>query len=95
MLWVALHFPPLPIESLERIAAWACQFTPKVSLEPPRELLMEVAGSLRRFGGSCGLVMELVSGETLADLVRRRRLPIAESLRLASQIAAASLTTSS
>ena len=44
---------------------------------------------LAEFGGSCGLVMELVSGETLADLVRRRRLPIAESLRLASQIAAA------
>jgi protein ImuB len=62
MLWVALHFPPLPAESLERIAAWACQFTPKVSLEPPRELLMEVAGSLRRFGGSQGLLEKLLAG---------------------------------
>jgi serine/threonine-protein kinase len=44
---------------------------------------------LAEFGGSCGLVMELVSGETLADLIRRRRLPIAEALRLSAQIAAA------
>jgi protein ImuB len=62
MLWVALHFPPLTAENLERIAAWACQFTPKVSLEPPRALLLEVAGSLRRFGGSHGLVEKLNAG---------------------------------
>jgi protein ImuB len=62
MLWVALHFPPLSDGSLERIAAWACQFTPKVSLEPPRALLMEVAGSLRRFGGRDGLLRKLRTG---------------------------------
>src|SRR6202008_2058769 len=62
MLWVALHFQSLPADSLERIAAWACQFTPKVSLEPPRELLMEVQGSLRRFGGSRGLLEKLRDG---------------------------------
>ena len=62
MLWVALHFPPLPAENLERIAAWACQFTPKVSLEPPRGLLLEVAGSLRRFGGRHGLLEKLGAG---------------------------------
>jgi serine/threonine-protein kinase len=44
---------------------------------------------LAEFGGSCGLVMELVSGETLADTLRQRRLPITETLRIASQIAAA------
>src|SRR4051812_24430592 len=62
MLWVALHFPPLPAENLERIAAWACQFTPKVSLEPPRELLLEVQGSLRRFGGIQALLDKLCNG---------------------------------
>jgi protein ImuB len=62
MLWVALHFPPLPDGSLERIAAWACQFTPKVSLEPPRALLLEVAGSLRRFGGRDSLLRKLRAG---------------------------------
>jgi protein ImuB len=51
MLWVALHFPHLPPGTLEAIAAWACQFTPKVSLEPPQALLLEVEGSLRLFGG--------------------------------------------
>ncbi len=51
MLWVALQFPDLPPGALEPIAAWACQFTPRVSLEPPRELLLEVQGSLRLFGG--------------------------------------------
>ena len=51
MLWVAIHFPHLPPQALAPIAAWACQFTPKVSLEPPQELLLEVGGSLRLFGG--------------------------------------------
>ena len=51
MLWVALRFPCLPPEALAPIAAWACQFTPRVSLEPPQELLLEVQGSLRLFGG--------------------------------------------
>ena len=52
MLWVALRFPCLPPAALAPIAAWACQFTPRVSLEPPQELLLEVQGSLRLFGGS-------------------------------------------
>jgi protein ImuB len=51
MLWVALHFPSLAPGTLEAIAAWACQFTPRVSLEPPRALLLEVEGSLLCFGG--------------------------------------------
>ena len=44
---------------------------------------------LAEFGGSCGLVMELVSGDTLADTLRRRRLPLAEALGFGTQIAAA------
>ena len=51
MLWVALHFPLLPQGTLEAIGAWACQFTPKVSLEAPQAVLLEVEGSLRLFGG--------------------------------------------
>ena len=42
-------FPLLPQGTLEAIAAWACQFTPRVSLEPPQALLLEVEGSLRLF----------------------------------------------
>lgn len=36
--------------ALERIAAWAIQFTPAVSIAP-REVLLEIAGSLTIFGG--------------------------------------------
>jgi protein ImuB len=51
MLWVALHLPGLTPGALEPIAAWACQFTPRVSLAPPRALVAEVQASLRLFGG--------------------------------------------
>ncbi|HEY7238106.1 MAG TPA: DNA polymerase Y family protein [Burkholderiales bacterium] len=62
MLWVALRFPLLPQATLEAIGAWACQFTPKVSLEPPQALLLEVEGSLRLFGGLPFLKQKLRSG---------------------------------
>jgi protein ImuB len=62
MLWVALHFPCLPTHALAPIAAWACQFTPRVSLEPPQELLLEVQGSLRLFGGFAAFKRELAAG---------------------------------
>ncbi|HVJ12384.1 MAG TPA: DNA polymerase Y family protein [Burkholderiales bacterium] len=62
MLWAALHFPSLPPEALAPIAAWACQFTPRVSLEPPQELLLEVEGSLRLFGGFDLLRQKLAAG---------------------------------
>jgi protein ImuB len=62
MLWVALHFTFLPPGRLEAIAAWACQFTPKASLEPPQGLLLEVEGSLRLFGGLQPLMQKLRAG---------------------------------
>lgn len=37
--------------ALERIAAWAMQFTPAVSIAPPAEVLLEIGGSLKVFGG--------------------------------------------
>jgi protein ImuB len=37
--------------SLERIAAWAIQFTPAVHIAPPCTVLLEIAGSLALFGG--------------------------------------------
>jgi len=38
-------------QTLEQLATWALQFTPRVSLQPPEALLLEVAGSLRYFQG--------------------------------------------
>ena len=66
MLWVALHFTSLPGCTLEPIAAWACQFTPKVALEPPQALVLEVAASLRHFGGRDSFLAKLRAG--LAEL---------------------------
>jgi len=62
MLWVALHLPGLTPGTLERIAAWACQFTPRVSLEPPRALAAEVEASLPLFGGRDALLAKLRAG---------------------------------
>lgn len=78
MLWVALHFPQLRRQALSRghaqpeperealaaVAAWACQFTPRVSLDPPQELLLEVEGSLRYFGGRWKFLARLRAGLT-------------------------------
>jgi protein ImuB len=68
MLWVALHFPGLPAAMLEPIAAWACQFTPRVALEAPDALLVEVEGSLRYFGGEPALLSALESGLASMDV---------------------------
>lgn len=42
---------PSEAAALARLAAWAGRFTPVVSLAPPREVMLEVAGSLTLFGG--------------------------------------------
>jgi len=47
---------------LEQLAVWAVQFTPKVSIEPPHALLLEVRGSLKYFGGLKKLLAK-ISGD--------------------------------
>src|SRR3954451_23520419 len=61
MLWVALQLPGLRPGMLETLAGWACQFTPRVALEPDA-LLLEVEGSLRCFGGREALLAALEGG---------------------------------
>ena len=48
--------------ALERIAAWAIQFTPSVSLSRPAEILLEIEGSLTIFRGLKHLWNELGDG---------------------------------
>ena len=48
--------------ALERIAAWAIQFTPAVSIARPAEALLEIAGSLTIFRGLKHLWTEVQEG---------------------------------
>ena len=76
------HAPPEPErEALAALAAWACQFTPRVSLEPPQALLMEVEGSLRYFGGRWKFLARLRAG--LPRLGFEARIAEASSARAA------------
>lgn len=67
-LWMAVHLrePPAP-GALESLAAWCHELTPVVSVEAPRSLLLELAGSLRLFGGLAAIKAMLA-----AELERRR-----------------------
>jgi protein ImuB len=47
------------LAALERMASWALQFTPTVSIAQPAEVLLEVGGSLKLFGGFNRLWMEV------------------------------------
>lgn len=62
-LWLAVHMaaspcPPAP-QDLERLGARAQRLTPRVSLDPPDSLLLEVKGSLHLFGGVEGVSREM------------------------------------
>lgn len=48
--------------ALERVAAWALQFTPAVSIAPPADMLLELAGSLKLFGGLHRLCAQVEKG---------------------------------
>jgi protein ImuB len=77
------HAPPEPErEALAAVAAWACQFTPRVSLEPPQGIVAEVAGSLRFFGGLEPLKAKLRQG--LTELGFKAALAVAPTARAAS-----------
>jgi protein ImuB len=55
-LWGGVHLPAAaPADALQRLAVRAQRYTPRVSLEPPDGLLLEVKGSLQLFAGVAGL----------------------------------------
>ncbi len=71
--------------ALETVANWACQFTSRVSLEPPQAVLLEVEGSLRLFGGAGRLMARLRSG--LAGIGFETRLAAGPTARAALWLA--------
>ncbi len=72
-------------QALERLGAWACQFTPIVSVAPPDGLLLEIKGSLKLFGGVDGLLNRVRRG--LRDLGYRVSIAIAPTPTAASALA--------
>ena len=73
-LRVAARDPRREARHLEALARWARSLTPCVSLEPPDQLLLEVQGSLRLFGGLAALVERAAAdlearGQTVAFAV--------------------------
>ncbi|MGB5080861.1 MAG: DNA polymerase Y family protein, partial [Burkholderiales bacterium] len=65
-LRIAPRDPAAETEALLGVAGWAAQFTPAVALEFPDGVLLEVAGSLKLFGGLASLIERLRRG--LADM---------------------------
>src|SRR4030095_5095338 len=61
--------------ALLRLAGWAGQFTPRVSVTPPEALLLEVRGSLGLFGGADALQCKVRKG--LAELGYTARVALA------------------
>jgi len=61
-LWAGIHLPECGSgQELEQLASLALRFTPRVSLEPPDGLLLEVKGSLGLFAGLPALREQLRS----------------------------------
>jgi protein ImuB len=57
---LAVHLAASPSrQDLERLGARAQRLTPRISLDPPDSLLLEVKGSLHLFGGAEGLSREM------------------------------------
>lgn len=72
---------------LERLCAWACQFTPIVSATSPDGLLLEIKGSLKLFGGVNVLCNRVRRG--LRDLGYRASIAIAPTPTAAIALARA------
>src|SRR5487761_627026 len=62
-LWLAVHLAASSSQpsqqDLERLGVRAQRLTPRVSLDPPDGLLLEIKGSLHLFGGVEGLTREM------------------------------------
>jgi protein ImuB len=79
-LRVAAREPRRERALLDAVAMLAQEFTPRVSLEPPDGLLLEVRGSLRLFGGAralCGRLRERLQARGLDPCLALTPAPLA------------------
>ena len=65
-LQVRRHDPVLEAAALQGLAAWASRYTSRLSVQPPRGLLLEIGGSVRLFGGLGPLLQAI--GDDLSHL---------------------------
>ncbi len=80
--------------ALQGLAAWAGQFTPTISLAPPDGLLLELAGSLRLFGGLAPLLRKIeINLRELGYHTRIATAPIASAALLLARAGAGSKLT--
>lgn len=49
-------------QALSNLACWAGRFTPTLSLASPNELLLEIGGCLRLFGGEAAIASAVITG---------------------------------
>jgi protein ImuB len=61
-LWLGVHLRQADPALLQRLAVLAQRFTPRVSVEPPDGLVLEVQGSLALFGGAARLYRAFRAG---------------------------------
>jgi protein ImuB len=73
--------------TLERLCAWAYQFTPIISATPPDGLLLEIKSSLKLFGGIEGLLAQVRRG--LRDLGHKAVIAVAPTPAAATVLARA------
>ncbi len=83
---VAIKFVHPSFEHAESLARLRREARALAALNHPHVATLH---ELVEFDSGCGLVMELVDGETLAEALTHQRLAMADVLRLASQVAAA------
>jgi protein ImuB len=61
-LRIVEHDAGVERDALEQVAGWLLQFTPGVTLQPPDAVLLDVAASLRLFGGRERLLARIRDG---------------------------------
>ncbi|MEY3713500.1 MAG: hypothetical protein RL321_1120 [Pseudomonadota bacterium] len=66
--WLALQCTEVKPGALERLSALAMDYTPRVSIEEPDAVLLEVRGSFRLFGGARALCQKIIAHAQLESL---------------------------
>lgn len=66
--WLALQCIDLKPGALERLSALAMDYTPRVSIEEPDAVILEVRGSFRLFGGARALCQKIITQAQASSL---------------------------